>query len=79
MPTPFLSSEEYDERAHALYDEGKYDEALVLLREAVALHERIVVRGDLELELKQLGRRGPTRRLVRVAHDEGRVTKQWMG
>ena len=37
MPTPFLSSEEYDERAHALYDEGKYDEALALLREAVAL------------------------------------------
>ena len=36
MSTPFLSSEEYDERAHALYNEGKYDEALTLLREAVA-------------------------------------------
>ena len=28
MPTPFLSSEEYDERAHQLYNEGQYDEAL---------------------------------------------------
>src|SRR5919198_1253584 len=30
MPSPFLSSEEYDERAHQLYNEGQYDEALVL-------------------------------------------------
>ena len=42
MPTPFLSSEEYDERAHALYNEGKYDEALTLLREAVALYPSAV-------------------------------------
>src|SRR5215207_707547 len=28
MPTPFLSSEEYDERAHQLYNEGQYDDAL---------------------------------------------------
>ena len=42
MPTPFLSSEEYDERAHALYNEGKYDEALALLREAVALYPSAV-------------------------------------
>ena len=35
MPTPFLSSEEYDERAHALYNEGKYDEALGTLREGL--------------------------------------------
>ena len=34
MPTPFLSSEEYDERAHALYNEGQYDEALQCLRKA---------------------------------------------
>ena len=54
----------------------KLDEALRALREAMALHERIVVRGDLELELEQLGRRGPPPWLVRVAHDEGRVTKQ---
>ncbi len=42
MPTPFLSSEEYDERAHALYDEGKYDEALDLLREGLALYPTAV-------------------------------------
>jgi Tfp pilus assembly protein PilF len=42
MPTPFLSSEEYDERAHALYNEGKYDEALTLLREAVARYPNAV-------------------------------------
>lgn len=35
MSTPFLSSEEYDERAHALYNEGRYDEALALLREGL--------------------------------------------
>jgi hypothetical protein len=28
MPTPFLSSEEYDERAHKQYDRGDYDAAL---------------------------------------------------
>jgi len=42
MPTPFLSSEEYDERAHALYDEGKYDEALEILREGVAVYPSAV-------------------------------------
>jgi tetratricopeptide (TPR) repeat protein len=42
MPTPFLSSEDYDERAHALYDEGKYDEALDLLREGLALYPTAV-------------------------------------
>ncbi len=42
MPTPFLSSEEYDERAHALYNEGQYDEALDLLREGVALYPSAV-------------------------------------
>ena len=35
MSAPFLSSEEYDERAHALYNEGRYDEALAMLKEAV--------------------------------------------
>ena len=38
MPTPFLSSEEYDERAHQLYNEGQYDEALTVLREGLALY-----------------------------------------
>jgi len=42
MPTPFLSSEEYDERAHALYNEGQYDEALALLREGLTLYPNAV-------------------------------------
>ncbi len=42
MPTPFLSSEEYDERAHQLYNEGQYDEALTVLREGLALYPNAV-------------------------------------
>jgi tetratricopeptide (TPR) repeat protein len=42
MPTPFLSSEEYDERAHQLYNEGHYDEALDVLREGLALYPNAV-------------------------------------
>src|SRR6202043_84621 len=42
MPTPFLSSEEYDERAHQLYNEGQYDEALGVLREGLALYPNAV-------------------------------------
>ncbi len=42
MSNPFLSSEEYDERAHALYNEGQYDEALDLLREGLALYPAAV-------------------------------------
>lgn len=42
MPTPFLSSEEYDERAHALYNEGQYDEALDVLREGLTLYPHAV-------------------------------------
>ena len=38
MPTPFLSSEEYDERAHQLYNEGQYEEALAVLREGLTLY-----------------------------------------
>ena len=38
MPTPFLSSEEYDERAHQLCNEGQYDDALTVLREGLALY-----------------------------------------
>ena len=38
MATPFLSSEEYDERAHQLYNEGQYDEALSVLREGLVLY-----------------------------------------
>src|SRR5919199_3065044 len=42
MPTPFLSSEEYDERAHELYNQGEYDEALEVLREGLALYPNAV-------------------------------------
>ncbi|HEY9515097.1 MAG TPA: tetratricopeptide repeat protein [Gemmatimonadaceae bacterium] len=42
MPTPFLSSEEYDERAHQLYNEGEYDEALDVLKEGLALYPNSV-------------------------------------
>ena len=42
MPTPFLSSEEYDERAHQLYNEGRYEEALAVLREGLALYPNSV-------------------------------------
>jgi len=42
MATPFLSSEEYDERAHQLYNEGQYDEALDVLREGLTLYPNAV-------------------------------------
>jgi tetratricopeptide (TPR) repeat protein len=42
MGTPFLSSEEYDERAHQLYNEGQYDDALTVLREGLALYPNSV-------------------------------------
>ncbi len=42
MPSPFLSSEEYDERAHQLYNEGEYDQALTVLREGLTLYPNAV-------------------------------------
>ena len=42
MPTPFLSSEEYDERAHKQYDRGDYDAALSTLKEALQLYPHSV-------------------------------------
>lgn len=42
MPTPFLSSEEYDERAHKLYDRGDYDAALETLKEGLRLYPHSV-------------------------------------
>ena len=42
MATPFLSSEEYDERAHQLYNEGQYDDALTVLREGLVLYPNSV-------------------------------------
>jgi Tfp pilus assembly protein PilF len=38
MATPFLSSEEYDERAHRLYDQGDYETALEMLKEGIRLY-----------------------------------------
>ncbi|MEW5915967.1 MAG: tetratricopeptide repeat protein [Gemmatimonadota bacterium] len=37
-----MSSEEYDERAHQLYNEGHYDDALSVLREGLALYPHSV-------------------------------------
>jgi Flp pilus assembly protein TadD len=42
MPTPFLSSEEYDERAHKQYDRGDYDAALDTLKEALRIYPHSV-------------------------------------
>lgn len=42
MSDSFLSSEEYDERAHALYNDSQYDEALDVLREGLALYPSAV-------------------------------------
>jgi Flp pilus assembly protein TadD len=42
MATPFLSSEEYDERAHRYYDEGDYGAALDTLKEALRLYPHSV-------------------------------------
>jgi tetratricopeptide (TPR) repeat protein len=42
MANPFLSSEEYDERAHQLYNEGQYDDALTVLREGLTLYPNSV-------------------------------------
>ncbi|MDP9348965.1 MAG: tetratricopeptide repeat protein, partial [Gemmatimonadota bacterium] len=38
MSIPFLSAEEYDERAHRFYESGDYDVALDVLREGVRQH-----------------------------------------
>lgn len=42
MPAPFMSSEEYDERAHTLYNDARYDEALDVLREGLTLYPHAV-------------------------------------
>lgn len=38
MSDAFRSSDDFDEQAHQLYSEGRYDEALALLREGLALY-----------------------------------------
>ena len=42
MPEPFLSSDEYDERAHQFYNEGQYDDAVDLLREGLSVYPNSV-------------------------------------
>ncbi len=42
MSAPFMSSEEYDERAHTLYNDARYDEALEVLREGLTLYPNAV-------------------------------------
>lgn len=42
MATPFLSSEEYDERAHRFYDDGDYDSALDTLKEGLRIYPHSV-------------------------------------
>lgn len=42
MPERFLSSEEYDEQAHKLYNEGDYDGALEMLKEGLSLYPNAV-------------------------------------
>lgn len=42
MPTPFLSSEDYDERAHRLYNDGDYQAALEILKEGLQFYPHSV-------------------------------------
>ena len=42
MPDRFLSSEDYDEQAHQLYNEGDYEGALEMLREGLSLYPNAV-------------------------------------
>lgn len=42
MPEGFLSSEDYDEHAHRLYNDGDYDGALEMLKEGLALYPNAV-------------------------------------
>ena len=38
MLEPFWSSDEFDERAHQLYNEGQYEEAVELLRQGLSMY-----------------------------------------
>ncbi len=42
MSEPFLSSDDYDEQAHQLYNEGRYDAALDILKEGIGLYPNAV-------------------------------------
>lgn len=80
MPAPFLSSEEYDERAHRLYDAGDFDAALDVLKEGIHLYpssvELQVGLGYTRLAREEfvLARHGFERGLVLdPEHEEGLV------
>jgi len=57
MAIPFLSSEEFDEKAHQLYQAGRYEEALALLRDGL---QRFPDSADLHVGLAY----------IRVAREE---------
>jgi cytochrome c-type biogenesis protein CcmH/NrfG len=38
VPDAFLSSDDFDEQAHQLYNQGRYDEALETLKDGLALY-----------------------------------------
>src|SRR5207302_758722 len=67
MSDKFLSSDEYDERAHQLYNEGQYDEAIDTLREGLGLYpdsvELLVGMGYARLAREEYAwaRRAPAR------------------
>jgi tetratricopeptide (TPR) repeat protein len=42
MSDAFLSSDDFDEQAHQLYNEGRYDDALTVLKEGIALYPHAV-------------------------------------
>ena len=42
MSDAFLSSDDFDEQAHQLYNEGRYDEALLILKEGITLDPHAV-------------------------------------
>ena len=42
MPEGFLSSEEYDEQAHKLYNDGDYEGALEMLKEGLSIYPNAV-------------------------------------
>src|ERR1043165_1442130 len=42
MSDAFLSSDEFDEQAHQLYNQGRYDEALETLKDGLAIYPSAV-------------------------------------
>src|SRR6476659_6360080 len=42
MSDAFLSSDDFDEQAHHLYNEGRYDEALIILKDGITLYPHAV-------------------------------------